>query len=257
MHVALAQLDMAWEDKAENYKRLEAMLATAHKPPDLIAMPEMFATGFSMEAHRIAEDAEGETTAFLSALARRHKAFVVGTVVERGAHGGRNTCLVFARDGRLLSRYAKIHPFSFAGEDKHYEKGGELPIIDVEGFRVATPICYDLRFPELFRHGTRRGATLFIVPANWPAKRVFHWRHLLVARAIENLAWVIGVNRAGEGGGLQYPGSSLVVAPTGETLVEGGDTAALLEAEIDPSAVTTHREHFRFLDDFREDLFRV
>ncbi|MHB2021075.1 MAG: nitrilase-related carbon-nitrogen hydrolase, partial [Candidatus Xenobia bacterium] len=184
MHVALAQLDMAWEDKAENYRRLEALLDTAQQPPDLIAMPEMFATGFSMEADRIAEPPDGETGAFLAALARKRHAFVVGTVVERGSHGGRNTCLVFGRDGKLLSRYAKIHPFSFAGEHKHYEKGTELPIVEVEGFRLATPICYDLRFPELFRHGTRRGATLFIVPANWPSKRVFHWRHLLVARAI-------------------------------------------------------------------------
>lgn len=255
MRVAIIQLDTVWEQKEANYNRVNLLLDSLHEPVDLICLPEMFATGFSMNASAIAEAPGGPTFQYLQHLAEIHKAAVLGTVVEQGRSGGRNTALVFDRSGKLLSRYAKMHPFSFAGEDKHYEKGTELPVVALDGFQVATPICYDLRFPELFRQATFRGATLFIVPANWPQKRVHHWRQLLIARAIENLAYVIGINRAGTGNDLEYPGNSMVVAPSGELLAESGPGERIFTLDIEPETVAGYRQHFRFLDDMRSDIF--
>ena len=255
MHVAVLQLDTVWENKSANYQKVNRLIASLTDPVDLICLPEMFATGFTMQASTIAECADGPTSQFVRQLAIDQRTAVLGTVVEQGLQGGRNTALLFDATGSLVSRYAKIHPFSFAGEDQHYEKGLELPVAGWRHFQVATPICYDLRFPELFRHATYRGATLFIVPANWPAKRVQHWRSLLVARAIENLAYVIGINRAGEGNGLEYSGSSMIVAPTGDILSEAGPGERIIVADIDPDVVSSHREHFRFLNDVRSDLF--
>ena len=224
---------MAWENKAENYKRLETMLASAQSRRILSAMPDMFATGFSMEAHLIAEDAHGETATFLSALARRHRAFVVGTVVERGTHGGRNTCLVDDCDGKLLFGDAKIDPFSFACEDKHYEKGAELPIVEVEGFQLAPPSATTCASQSC--SATAPCGAPHCLSAGQLAKRVFHWRHLLVARAIENLAYVIGMTVPGKAVGCSTRAACWSSRRPAETLAEAGENQALLEADIDPA----------------------
>ncbi|HEY4002091.1 MAG TPA: nitrilase-related carbon-nitrogen hydrolase, partial [Candidatus Xenobia bacterium] len=139
MRIAIIQLDTVWEQKVANYNRVNQLLDSLSDPVDLICLPEMFATGFTMQADDIAEAPDGPTFQFLEHLAQAHGAAVAGTTVERGQRGGRNTCLLFDKTGTLVSRYAKMHPFSFAGEDRHYEKGDHMPVVPLLGFQVATP----------------------------------------------------------------------------------------------------------------------
>jgi omega-amidase len=256
MKVAVIQHDTVWEDAPANYAKVEALLdSVMGQGPQLLCVPEMFATGFSMNVAAIAEEAEGPTFGFLRDLARERAIYVQGSVPEKGPDKGLNACLTFDPQGRLLCRYHKIHPFSYGGEDKHYARGRELPVFALGEFMAATPICYDLRFPEIFRHATRRGANLFIVPANWPVQRRHHWRSLAIARAIENLSWVVAINRVGEGGGLAFPGTSMVISPVGDVVFEADDREQAFVAEVDLETLKAARERFRFLDDVRDDLF--
>ena len=154
MRLACCQLDIAWEDKPANYRRVEALIGAAALPPGtLLLLPEMFATGFTMNAAAVAEPMDGPTASFLSDLARRHKIFVQAGMVVRGAGDAqpRNEALVFDPEGRPLARYAKMHLFSFAGEPMHYTAGESPVVFDWQEAVVAPAICYDLRFPELFR----------------------------------------------------------------------------------------------------------
>jgi predicted amidohydrolase len=153
--------------------------------------------------------------------------------------------------GRVLARYAKLHPFRYAREHLHYLPGEDLPVFELGGFAAALLVCYDLRFPEAFREATLRGAQLFLVIANWPARRVDHWRALLRARAIENQTYVLGVNRVGEDPNESYVSSSLAIDPSGEILLEGPGTV-----ELDASRVAAVREEFPFLQDVRTDRYR-
>jgi predicted amidohydrolase len=152
-------------------------------------------------------------------------------------------------------KYAKIHPFSFAGEDKVYTAGDRVVTVEVEGVRVTPLVCYDLRFPEPFRTAAAE-TDLFVLVANWPDQRREHWRTLLRARAIENQAYVVGVNRAGEGHGLRYAGDSAAVSPLGETLAEADDREQVIFADIDPDVVGKLRARFPALDDRRPDSYR-
>jgi predicted amidohydrolase len=208
MRVALLQMDLAWEDVAENHRRAARLLAEAKEGgASLAILPEMFSTGFSMDAVRIAQPAGGPSETFLRDQARALGLWILASVPERGEPAPRNMALLVSPRGSVV-KYAKIHPFSYAGEDKVYAAGDRVVTADVEGVRVTPLVCYDLRFPEPFR--TAAGETdLFVVVANWPDPRREHWRTLLRARAIENQAYVVGVNRAGEGHGLRYAGIPL------------------------------------------------
>ena len=192
MQVVAVQPDVAWEDKPANFARVRALLAeTTIEPGALIVLPEMFATGFSMNVAGIVEGEDGPTHQFLAQLARDHKATVVGGVVTQAADGrGLNQAVVFNPQGQLLTRYSKIHPFSFAGETNHYAGGSEIVTFSWQGLVVAPFVCYDLRFPEIFRHAVRQGAELLVVIANWPQPRDSHWQALLPARPSRtNVSW--------------------------------------------------------------------
>ncbi len=255
LRVAVVQFDILWEDKTGNYDRVRSLLERVQEPVDLVLLPEMFATGFSMNIEKTAETAEGETVSFLSSIAASRNAHVLGGLMERGVQGGKNTAVVISPGGDVLCRYVKMHPFSFGGEDQRYEKGNEVCVVDVGGMKVSPLICYDLRFPELFREAMARGAELFVVPANWPSVRVGHFVNLLRARAIENLAYVVGVNRVGEGGGLTYPGRSVVFDPLGEPILDPEDREGVFLCDLDPEKVREPREKFGFLGDRRTDRY--
>src|SRR5687768_13812439 len=154
-----------------------------------------------------------------------------------------------------LFRSAKIHPFSYAGEDRVYAAGERVVTAEVEGVRVTPLVCYDLRFPEPFRTAAEE-TDLFVVVANWPDQSREHWRTLLRARAIENQAYVVGVNRAGDGNGLHYAGDSAAIAPLGDTLVEADDREQVAFADVDPVVVKKLRERFPALSDRRPSAYR-
>ena len=255
MHVACCQFDIAWEDKPANYGRVEALVGAAELEPDtLLLLPEMFATGFSMNAERIAEPLDGPTAGFVGSLARQHGIHVLAGIViqpDDSSSRPRNQAFLFTPDGRLAGRYAKVHRFTFAGEDGHYGAGERPVVCDVAGWRVQPAVCYDLRFPELFRGRETRGAELICVIANWPAARESHWLTLLKARAIENQAYVAAVNRCGRDPNVAYSGRSQIIDPRGEVLADGGGAEAIIRAELDLAALQDYRRKFPALNDIR------
>lgn len=255
MDIIGLQLDTAWEDPQANYRTVENMLAgTEIAPGSLLVLPEMFATGFSMKTATLAEERGGGTEEFLQDLARRHRVTVIGGLACKGAGPkARNLALACNESGTEIACYSKMHPFSFAGETEHYEPGNEVVTFTWGDFTVGLFICYDLRFPEVFRSAVNSGADLLVVIACWPAVRDTHWRTLLRARAIENQAYVVGVNRCGTDPNLAYAGSSLIVDPRGGVVTDGGDQAALLRASINNREVTDYRREFPALQDIRPE----
>jgi omega-amidase len=251
MNVYAVQLDIAWEDRAANFRKVETLLeATPPTAGSLVVLPEMFASGFSMNLVLTRQGPAREDEAFLAGLARKHQVFVSGGVVSPGSETkGRNEAVAFSPEGTLLARYTKIHPFSLGGEAQCHEAGSEVVTFPWAGFTVAPFVCYDLRFPEIFRDAVRQGANLFVVMALWPVKRQQHWLTLLQARAIENQAYVVGVNRVGAEPGYTYAGRSVVVDPHGVIIADAGERERVLGALVETEVVTGWRRDFPALRD--------
>ena len=249
MKVAAVQHRIAWEDPGANFAALVPKIdAAAEAQAQFIALTEMYSNGFSMNTSVIAEPVDGPSTAFLVEQAERTGAWICGSVPEQGAGLSLpHNCLVLAGPDGTVHRYAKKHRFAFAGEDQHYTAGSDLLTVDLHGVAVSLFVCFDLRFAPDFWHLAPR-TDLYVVVANWPAARREHWMALLRARAIENQAYVLGVNRVGDGGGLHYSGDSRIIDPLGELIAEAPvDDEALLVADIDPAVVADVRTRFPFL----------
>ena len=255
MDILGVQLDTVWEDKEANHTKLAATLAAdPPEPGTLVVLPEMWATGFSLNVAEITETLGAETEAFLSEQAALYRVGILGGVVTTRADGmGRNEAVFFGTDGEEAARYTKMHPFSYGQETKHYGRGSDLCLFEWQGFSVAVFICYDLRFPEVFRCAARLGAEVFCVIANWPEPREDHWVTLLKARAIENQAYVVGVNRCGDDPSLHYGGRSLTYGPRGEVLADGGTGEGTFAARLDREALLVYRREFPALDDIHPD----
>ncbi len=255
MKVALLQLDIAWEDVPANHARASRLLdQAAALGARLAILPEMFATGFSMDGRRIAQPEGGPTETFLRERAAALGLHLLAGVAETDVPLPQNRALLVSPDGRAR-RFTKIHPFSFAGEDEVMGNGTDVVTWDVEGLRVTPLVCYDLRFPEPFRFAAEE-TDLYAVIANWPERRRHHWSLLLRARAVENLAYVAGVNRVGEGDGLRYLGDSALVSPWGETIVSAAEQESVLVAEISSETVAEVRRKFPVLSDRRPASYR-
>jgi omega-amidase len=261
MRAHLVQLDIAWEDKAANYANVERLLDQAQggvSPGDFILLPEMFDTGFSLNTDKTA-DKDGSTLAFLLRLADDLGCTVQGgrTVHECHCAKASNVMSIFGPGGRPLGEYRKIHPFSYGREPERFVGGTQVityswaSAAGGETLAVCPAICYDLRFPELFRLGLLQGAELIAIGACWPAARAAHWRALLIARAIENQAFVLGVNRTGDDPTLKYAGGSIAVGPKGDVLAELGPEAAVLSVTIDPRQILEWRATFPAWKDAR------
>ena len=251
MKVHLVQLDSVWENRAANHAKAKKLIAEANpQPGSLIILPETFSTGFSMNLPVTAEPENGPTEQFLREIAAQHQCCVIGGVVTQTADDcGFNQALSIAPDGTLLARYTKNHPFSMGGEDQAHIAGRGVSLFEWQGLRIAPLICYDLRFPELARDAVRAGAEVLIYIAAWPVKRIQHWITLLQARAIENLCYVIGVNRCGTDPQFTYNGRSLVVDPHGIIIADDAEQERVISAEIDPKIVHDWRSQFPALKD--------
>jgi omega-amidase len=250
--VAAVQHDIVWEDPEANFAHLAPLIARAAAAgARLVVGTEMFSTGFSMQTDRIAEPVDGPSVEFLVAQARANAVWVCASLPERsdGADRPYNQLVLAAPDGSV-HRYAKIHPFSYGREDAHYASGDRFLDVDVEGVRCSFFVCYDLRFADEF-WAVARHTDCYIIPANWPDARREHWMALLRARAIENQAYVVGVNRVGDGKRLHYVGDSMIIDPLGEVLARGGEHETILTADIDPARVAAVRSEFPFLQDRR------
>lgn len=251
MKVAAVQHDIAWEDRDATFARLRPQIAAAAGTgARIVLLTEMFSTGFSMRTDRTAEPEGGPSSQFLAAEAAAHGVWLGGSCPEVAAPGERpyNTFVLAGPDG-TQHRYRKIHRFAYGGEDRSFSAGDKRVTVEVEGVRVSLFVCYDLRFADDW-WAVAPDTDAYLCVANWPDTRRRHWQALLVARAVENQAYVIGCNRVGRGGGkLDYAGDSAIVDPMGEVLASGAGTEALLVADIDPARVAAVRAEFPFLAD--------
>ncbi len=256
LKLALVQMDVAWHDRAANHRTAARLSSLAEESGCRAAvLPEMFSTGFSMDTGVTAEPLSGPTPAFLRALASDLDLWVTGGfALARGDGPPRNAALSVGPGGRDIALYTKIHLIGLLDENRHYGPGS-LPVpFDMGGVRTACFICYDLRFPELFRCVADR-CDLVLVIASWPEARRAHWTALLQARAVENQCYVAGVNRVGQGGGQSFAGGSVILDPLGEPLARAGDGESVISAEIDPGVVARVRREFPFLRDRQRRLF--
>lgn len=251
MQVAVVQLDIVWESKERNHARaIELLQASQVEPGSLIVLPEMFDTGFSMNLNITAQSHSRESEAALRSIARQFRSTVLGGVVGPVVDGrSSNEAVAFSPEGDELVRYTKQRPFSLVGEGDHYPGGSGELLFDWNGVTVAPFICYDLRFPELFRPAAFRGAELIAVIACWPAIRSEHWVRLLQARAIENLAISVGANRCGDEPGLRFDGRSCAFDHMGVPLFEASSAAQVCKTEVDIDALRRWRQKFPALRD--------
>ncbi len=251
MQVVVLQLDAVWEQPAVNRERARRLADGAGVPPgSLVVLPELFATGFSMNTPRTAEPPRGATERFLCGLARDTRSHVVGGLAVRGADGlHRNVALAADPGGKVVCRYAKRRLFAPGGEPGAYTAGQAAGTFALGTRTASLALCYELRFADLFLGPAAAGAAVFVVPANWPAERAEHWRVLVRARAIETQAFVVGANRCGRDPHHRYAGGSLVADPRGAVLAEAGAEETSLRADIDFDAVDTWRAQFPFLSD--------
>jgi omega-amidase len=261
MRVFLVQHALENLAAENNRARVEALLRAENIPPSsLIVLPEIFSLGILPEGldPARADIIQREDRAFLSAWARRSASWVLGSTVSAEAAPSTklsNLSVLFDPSGNAVLEYAKMHPFSLGGEDKIFDAGGEVRLHMVEDFTLQSTVCYDLRFPELYRAGMRRGADLMTVQANWPESRREHWEVLLRARAIENQSFVAGVNCAGTQRGTLFAGGSCLVSPKGELLAQAGAEECVISADITAGHVKSWRRAFPALRDRRPDEF--
>jgi predicted amidohydrolase len=256
MRVAAIQHDIVWCDRDANFTHLAPLIAgAAGSGARLILLSETFSTGFATDRDDLGEPEGGPSSRFLTEQAQLHGVWVGGSCPEIPAEAPAddqrpfNTLVLAAPDG-TQHRYRKIHPFTYGGETKHFRAGDQFVTVDVEGLRVTLFVCYDLRFADEFWQLANE-TDVYLVPANWPEARRLPWMALLQARAIENMAYVVGCNRVGSGNGLPYCGDSRIIDPLGEVLASATQTESILLADITAERVAEVRDRFRFLQDRR------
>jgi len=253
MKIALIQTSLTWEDTAANRANFSQKINTITEDVDLIVLPEMFTTGFTMNPAAVAETMDGQTVAWMQQIAVNRGCVLTGSiVVEQG--GKYYNRLLFALPTGQIKTYDKRHLFSFAGEDRHYTAGTEKLIIEYKGWKICPLVCYDLRFPVFSRNTEGYDVLLYI--ANWPQVRTFAWDALLKARAIENLSYTVGVNRLGQdANGHNYVGHSQVLDPLGAYVLEPQVNDGVFIVELNKEALVQTRAKFAFLND--KDWFEI
>lgn len=247
LYITIIQPHIVWEDIPANLQRYTEMIAGIGEKKEVVVLPEMFSTGFSMRPAALAEPMDGSAVTWMKDVARQHRCIIAGSlmIAEDGKYY--NRFLWVQPDGKLY-HYDKRHRFAYAGEDAEYTAGEKRVIVQVKGIRICLQVCYDLRFPVWARNrGDEYDVLLYV--ANWPERRQLAWETLLQARAIENLSYCIGVNRVGEdGNGIAYKGGSSVFGPLGEKLWQGYEAGAHT-VSIDKETVTQARAQLPFLND--------
>lgn len=247
MKVALIQTHLIWENALENRSHLAQKITGFMEDVDLIVLPEMFSTGFTMDPKAVAETMQGETVVWLQHLAKAKNCAITGSLVieEEGNYYNR---LVFVFPDGTIQHYDKRHLFSLAGENKAFTAGAEKLIVTYKGWKICPLICYDLRFPVYSRNA--EDYDLLIYVANWPEVRSQAWNSLLKARAIENMSYTIGVNRIGKDeNGNSYSGDSQIIDAMGNFILEPHQSDAVFIVELDKKSQDRNRKKFGFLQD--------
>ncbi|MBP1223346.1 amidohydrolase [Flavobacterium sp. 1355] len=253
MKIALMQSDLQWESPSANRNNFESKINTIIDGVEIIVLPEMFSTGFTMNAPAVAETMQGETVNWMKSLAKQRNCAITGSLIIIENNQYYNRMLFVFPDGEI-KHYNKRHLFSLAGENKFYSSGTEKVIVEYLGWKICLQICYDLRFPVFARNVENYDLLLYV--ANWPKVRTNAWDALLKARAIENLSYVVGVNRIGQDiHNYEHTGHSQVVDFLGNYILEPQETAGVFVVELDKSIMLETRKKLDFLSD--KDNFEI
>lgn len=252
--VSAIQTSLVWENKKENLKNFEDKISTLSTSTDLIVLPEMFSTGFTMNPKNVAENMNDESVTWMKNIATKNNIAIVGSLVIEESNNYYNRC-VFVHPNGTIETYDKRHAFTLAGEDKEYTSGDEKLIVDFKGWKICTLICYDLRFPVWSRNV--EGYDLLIYMANWPKPRINAWDALLKARAIENMSYVVGVNRIGvDENEYVYSGHSKMIDSLGNVLIDLEENEeGIITATFSKSTQNEVRKKLNFLND--KDKFTI
>ena len=248
MNISVIQPDIAWEDKSRNFKNLSELISTLFHETDIIMLPEMFNTGFSMNPGQLSESPEGETITWMKNIAEQGNLGLCGSYIVKEKMNFFNRW-VFVSPGNKVWHYDKRHLFGMGGEDKLFSAGRSRLIFAFRGVKISAYICYDLRFPVWSRNS--EGSDLIIYAANWPESRRNVWTTLLRARAIENQCYVAGSNRTGtDGAGIVYCGDSMIINQRGEIIINAGNERnCSASAEISPTDLSDFRKKFPVFND--------
>jgi predicted amidohydrolase len=251
MKISICQLSPSWEKIEDSIADIENLLPSLPDNVDLLLFPEMTLTGYTMKSNIFAEEPDGVCTGYFINLSRRLKTNIIAGLIEKDGDKIYNSAVHFDRTGIITARYRKIHPFSMAGEEKYYNGGSELVSTKIEGILSGLTVCYDLRFPELYRKYTQTGTKLLINISNWPVPRISHWEILLRARAVENLSCIVGVNRVGNDPYNEYSGNSLIYDSMGNEILSCGNKEGIFNAELNIDEVDITRSKLNFLNDIK------
>ena len=254
LKIAALQYNIIWENKMANFELIEKeLLPEVDEDTELIILPEMFATGFTMNVSAMAENEEGASIKWMKKISRMRNCAICGSMPFKEADKCHNR-FVFIANGDLIGSYDKRHLFSYGVEDQHYSPGKEKVIVEWKEWKICLQICYDLRFPVFSRNA--EDYDLLIYVASWPDKRIEAWSTLLKARAIENLSYVCGLNRIGlDGSNLNYIGASAIIDHSGKLLQELGNKKGVICQTIQKKNMLAFREKFSFLED--RDQFKI
>lgn len=258
MKIALLQLNILEKNKPQNVAHGLQLAAQAAKEHDLIVLPEVWTTGYSLGHLDVeAEESASPVLADLQAIAKREAcAIVAGSVPMRREGVVYNTSVAIDTDGKIVNMYDKVHLFGLFNEERFFAPGNNFDVYDLAGVCCGSTICYDLRFPELYRHLALQGAKIIFCPAEWPEARGDIWRLLAQARAAENHIFVVAVNAAGTFKGAPFYGHSMVIAPSGKILAEAGMDEEIISCEIDLTQIDKVRARLNALADVRKELIR-
>lgn len=258
LRLALGQMDVAVGGPEENLRRAGSLASeAAARGGQLLLLPELWLTGYDLANARVhASSFETSLRGRWAALAQETGLYMAGSILAPNAAGlAANTAVILSPQGETLATYRKVHLFEPMGEVLHLAPGETIRTFDLPWGRAGLAICYDLRFPEIFRRFALDGALWVLIVAQWPRSRVEHWRTLLRARAIENQCFVVACNRAGRDPGEVFGGHSAVIDPQGRILAEAGAEPSLTVVEFDPQEAARYRESFPVLSDRRPDLY--
>lgn len=251
MKIGIVQFSPVWEQPEESIKVIDKILSGQQTDCNILVFPEMTLTGFTMRSQEFAEEIDGISTSYFIALAKKMKKHIFAGIIEKDDDNIYNSLVHFDDKGIITARYRKIHPYSCAKEDKSYSAGEKPVTTKISDIRIGLTICYDLRFPELYRLYGKAGNEVIINIANWPVPRIEHWKTLLKARAIENQCFIVGVNRTGLDPKNDYTGFSGVFDPLGKEILLAGNSEGIFTADIDLSRVKEVRESLPFLNDIK------
>ncbi len=251
MKLGLVQFAPVWNDKAKTITKIELLLEKLETDVNLLIFPEMTLTGFTMDAKNMGEEIDGIGMLYFMKLATKLKIEIMVGIIEKEEKIFYNSLFHFDSKGLIKAVYRKIHPFTLASEDQNYFAGKSIVVSNIDTTKIGLSICYDLRFPELYRLYGKQKVDLMINIANWPIKRIDHWKTLLKARAIENQFFMVGINRVGNDPFQQYNGCSTVFNPMGEELITSENKEEIIYSTIELSEVISTREALPFLNDIR------